>query len=479
MATRAPPHRPRCREHRPRRARGRRFHLPLHALRRRRRRYLFHHLPLRHVARVARRRRRRPDGRRLRQGAAVEHGRLLGRALWRRRFRHRRRHPLKRARIRQPHRARLLAPCRASAAPTARHLRPLRQRSTSPAALLPCQRMPCAGTPGGNPPDPHLARHEPRSAQHLTPHARSSPHRSYTALAPSATATAAGHRDALPATSQRVRRVLGNRQAPRSNPRPAASLVHLSWLAERLRGRAGRRGRRRRSGTITLAAAAARPRRRCAAAEHTQTAAAHPPRQERAQNHLHSHPVPALALAAPPCARMRPGLPSPSAAPRAARRRRRPGPAPTFRSGTSARARRRARATRPTDVALRTRRSRRTVLGDAPRASRPRRRLPHLPCTKPEPPRRDNTRADARLAATGPPDRPRPPRRSLRAPRAHAPFLHATRSSFLQPAALPPLTSVRCSRHRLIARSSPRQWAARRSPSPTPAAGRRSTRRSA
>ncbi len=32
------------------------------------------------------------------------------------------------------------------------------------------------GHAGGNPPDPHLALHAPRSAQHLDPHADSSPH---------------------------------------------------------------------------------------------------------------------------------------------------------------------------------------------------------------------------------------------------------------------------------------------------------------
>ena len=71
-----------------------------------------------------------------------------------------------------------------------------------------------------------------------------------------------------------------------------------------------------------------------------------------------------------PCARKRPGLPSLSAALHAARRRRRPGPAPTICSLISVRARRRPRAARPTDVALRTRRSRRTALVDVPRASR-------------------------------------------------------------------------------------------------------------
>jgi hypothetical protein len=31
------------------------------------------------------------------------------------------------------------------------------------------------GTPGGNPPDPHLAQHAPRPERHLAPHARSPP----------------------------------------------------------------------------------------------------------------------------------------------------------------------------------------------------------------------------------------------------------------------------------------------------------------
>ena len=135
-------------------------------------------------------------------------------------------------------------------------------RCSTPAPLLPRPRGPCAGTPGGNPPDPRLARHD------TSPGTRAS---SPQALVRSP--RAAGVRDGR-GPPRRSASYLAEGQAcscpPSSAPQqpaPRRLLARIGRLAERLRGRAGHHGRRRRSGATALAAADARPRRRSAAAE--------------------------------------------------------------------------------------------------------------------------------------------------------------------------------------------------------------------
>ena len=73
------------------------------------------------------------------------------------------------------------------------------------AAFVPAPaRVALRAAPGGNLPDPHLAPHS-RPALVL-PHTRSSDTPSYAALAPPASATAAGHRDALSASFHTTKR---------------------------------------------------------------------------------------------------------------------------------------------------------------------------------------------------------------------------------------------------------------------------------
>ena len=94
------------------------------------------------------------------------------------------------------------------------------------------------GHAGGKPPGP-----PPRSAR-TSPGTTPGPahaldlHHSYAALAPPASATAAGHRDALSATSQTVRRAHDHRQAPHSNGAASPHCPHQSA------GRAARGPRR-------------------------------------------------------------------------------------------------------------------------------------------------------------------------------------------------------------------------------------------
>jgi hypothetical protein len=93
--------------------------------------------------------------------------------------------------------------------------------TAGPVPATPTQAL--RGRAGGKPPDPRLARHAPRPARHLAPYAPNHRTRSCAALAPPASVTAACHRDALPATSQRIRRAHYHRQEHRSNPRPVVS----------------------------------------------------------------------------------------------------------------------------------------------------------------------------------------------------------------------------------------------------------------
>jgi hypothetical protein len=125
-------------------------------------------------------------------------------------------------------RARIGECCRPAATPPRKRLEPLHVRLATSANCMPklLTAGPVPAAPGhargkNSGPLPRSAHTSPCTARHLVPHARSSPHALLRSPLTPASATAAGHRAALPSTSQRARRAHGHDQAHRCNRVPS------------------------------------------------------------------------------------------------------------------------------------------------------------------------------------------------------------------------------------------------------------------